>query len=598
MSRYMTAQQALKYMYECEEDEGALPEGSDSEFELDDELGDPSILFREEEEETPTCSVQLRPTHQRTPRRAQRTRTRSRSPLTEAAPETRAGQWNTEEDADAAPVVSRFQPRRTPGPQMDLMSNHSPSELFLLFFAADTVKTICDNTNRYAAKNQANGKKYKWAELDTEELYRFFGLLIYMSLVQLPSVQDYWRQNHFLSVPTPAKVMTRDRFRTIMWNLHPSNPEEDVKNDKKKGTPGYDKLSRLRPVYDDILNACQAYYQPKRELAVDERMVPTKAKTGMTQYNMKDKPTKWGIKLFVLAESSSGYTVSFSLYTGKTHTASEHGLSYDMVMKLIQPSYLGTVYHIYMDNFYTSPTLFKDLASKKFGACGTYRESRKGCPKGRPNALTKKSGRGSVRWIREGPVVFVKWMDTREVSVCSTIHPAFSGETVQRREKNEVKRWIVKDIPCPTPVMAYNKYMGGVDLSDQLIQYYSAQRKTYRWYKTVLMHLVDIATANAYILHQELCKAKGVKPMTHKDFNVEMASQLCSVDMAGLPRRKAAEHIPVPISAQQNARNGRLQCRHCLRVNKVRKDTQWKCEGCDVPLCLLIDRNCFAQWHK
>ena len=76
----------------------------------------------------------------------------------------------------------------------------------------------------------------------------------------------------------------------------------------------------------------------------------------------------------------------------------------------------------------TSPKLFMDLAGMKFGARGTYRESRKGCPRGRANALSKRSGGGSLRWIREGPFVFVKWMDTWEVSLYSTIHPAFSGE--------------------------------------------------------------------------------------------------------------------------------------------------------------------------
>lgn len=98
--------------------------------------------------------------------------------------------------------------------------------------------------------------------------------------------------------------MTRERFRirSIFWNIHLSDPDEDIENDRRKGTPGHDKLFRVRPLYDNILSACQAYYHPRRELAVDERMVATKAKTGMTQY-MKDKPTKWGIKLFVLAES-------------------------------------------------------------------------------------------------------------------------------------------------------------------------------------------------------------------------------------------------------------------------------------------------------
>ncbi|PWA22611.1 hypothetical protein CCH79_00021109 [Gambusia affinis] len=109
----------------------------------------------------------------------------------------------------------------------------------------------------------------------------------------------------------------------------------------------------------------------------------------------------------------------------------------------------------------------------KFGV-----ENRKGCPRERGNALTKKSKRGSVRWIREGSLIFVKWMDKHEVSVCSTIHPAFSGETVSGRVRAAEWSWAVRKIPCPTPIVAYNKNMGGVDLSDQLIQYYSSKRKT------------------------------------------------------------------------------------------------------------------------
>ena len=92
-------------------------------------------------------------------------------------------------------------------------------------------------------------------------------------------------------------------------------------NDRKKGTPDHDKLFRTKPLMDEIRTACQAHYHPRKELAVDERMVATKAKTGMTQY-MKDKPTKWGIKLFVLAESSSGYTANFNVYSGKSSSAS------------------------------------------------------------------------------------------------------------------------------------------------------------------------------------------------------------------------------------------------------------------------------------
>uniref|UniRef100_A0A3Q0S922 PiggyBac transposable element-derived protein domain-containing protein n=1 Tax=Amphilophus citrinellus TaxID=61819 RepID=A0A3Q0S922_AMPCI len=525
----------------------------------------------------------------------------SRSPLTRAAePCLSSEPWMTEKVADTAPAVSSFQPRRTPGVQVETLSRHSPKDLFLLFFATDTVRTICSNTNKNAAKNKDLGKKHKWTEVEVEELYKFFGLLIYMSLVSLPSVQDYWRQNHMLSVFLPPKVMSRDRFRSIFWNIQFSDPEEDVQNERKKGTPGHDKLFAVRPLYDDILSACQTYYQPRRELAVDEMMVETKAKTGMAQC-MEGKPTKWGIKMFILVESSSGYTIRFSIYTGKGVTLSEHGLSYDVVMNLIQPSCLGTGYHIYMDSFFTSPKLFMDLASMKFGACGTYIESRKGCPRGRPNALTKNCESGSVRWIREGPLVFVKWMDTQEVAVCSTIHPAFSGETVQRRVKDGDGRWTVRDIPCPTPVMAFNKNIGEVGLSDEFAQYYSTHRKTACWYRTMLLHFLDIATTNAFVLHREMSSAKDVQPMAHKDFMMELVCQLCGVDKANVSQSRSADHMPVPIvtvtDTRKKASKGRLKCQRCLQVYDRRSDTPWKCQACNVALCLVVDRNCFLDWH-
>lgn len=142
------------------------------------------------------------------------------------------------------------------------------------------------------------------------------------------------------------------------------------------GTPHYDRLFRVKLLMDKIREACKTCYHPKRNLAVDERMVATKAKTGMTHY-MKRKPTKWGFKLFVMADSSNGYTVDFTVYTGKDSSYTGQGISYDTVMSLMDPSFLGLSYHVYMDNFYTSPKLFRDLHARKFGACGTYRDNKK-----------------------------------------------------------------------------------------------------------------------------------------------------------------------------------------------------------------------------
>ncbi|XP_056131290.1 uncharacterized protein SCO4629-like [Lampris incognitus] len=51
--------------------------------------------------------------------------------------------------------------------------------------------------------------------------------------------------------------MPWDRYRTMFWKFHLSDPDEDVHNDRKKGTAQHDGLIRLKPLMDTIKNACQ-----------------------------------------------------------------------------------------------------------------------------------------------------------------------------------------------------------------------------------------------------------------------------------------------------------------------------------------------------
>ncbi|KAK9528088.1 hypothetical protein VZT92_014582 [Zoarces viviparus] len=160
--------------------------------------------------------------------------------------------------------------------------------------------------------------------------------------------------------------MSRDRFRSITSNLHMSDPEEDSVNDQKRGTD-YDPLQKVRSLLEIIRNCCKSVYHPKQHISVDER-VATKARLSMKQY-MKAKPTKCGLKLFVLADVN-GYTVDYKLYTGKNHGASGKGLSFDVVVELVNKDYLGSGYIVYCDNFYTSlPLLFHHLSQQGQLSC-------------------------------------------------------------------------------------------------------------------------------------------------------------------------------------------------------------------------------------
>lgn len=48
--------------------------------------------------------------------------------------------------------------------------------------------------------------------------------------------------------------------------------------------------------------------------------------------------------------------------------------------------------------------------------------------------------------------------------------------------------------------------MGGVDLSDQLLQYYQTRTQTHKYWNTLFYHCVDISVTNAYILYKMLYK--------------------------------------------------------------------------------------------
>ncbi len=89
---------------------------------------------------------------------------------------------------------------------------------------------------------------------------------------------------------------------------------------------------------------------------------------------MPKKPVKWGIKVWMCADSVNGYVISSDIYCGANSSEPVHpnGLAYGVVMKLVEP-FLNKGYSVYMDNFYSSPLLFEDLLSKNTCAVGTLR---------------------------------------------------------------------------------------------------------------------------------------------------------------------------------------------------------------------------------
>jgi hypothetical protein len=101
--------------------------------------------------------------------------------------------------------------------------------------------------------------------------------------------------------------MTINKFYLLSKFLHLSSPF--VINSA-------DKVYKVRTLIQMMINRYQKFYTCDKEISIDERMIKSKNRCNFRQY-MPDKKYKYGIKVFELAESKTGYISNLEIYTGK-----------------------------------------------------------------------------------------------------------------------------------------------------------------------------------------------------------------------------------------------------------------------------------------
>ena len=79
---------------------------------------------------------------------------------------------------------------------------------------------------------------------------------------------------------------------------------------------GFDKVFKVRKLLDLLCLLFESDFNMHQSCTIDEAMIPFKGRLKFKQY-MKDKPTKWGIKFFVLADSQTGYVERIQVYTAR-----------------------------------------------------------------------------------------------------------------------------------------------------------------------------------------------------------------------------------------------------------------------------------------
>ena len=189
-----------------------------------------------------------------------------------------------------------------------------------------------------------------------------------------------------------------------------------------------------------------------------------------------------------------------------------------MVLKLLE-GLENKGHHLYCDNYYSSPTLFTDLRWLGFGACGTVRLNRHGLPE----AIESQSrmNKGDVQSLTENGLLLMKWTDKRTVTMISTIHDDSMVSAPRWSRFADHGREVVQKRQC---VVEYNHNIGGVDLSDQMVTYYSFNHRTVKWWRRVFFHLIDTTIIIAYTLYTE--STQSARKLTHINFRIELAKGL------------------------------------------------------------------------
>ncbi|XP_056014352.1 piggyBac transposable element-derived protein 4-like [Ostrea edulis] len=366
---------------------------------------------------------------------------------------------NVDDTGAPDPRTVAFHPERQPGIQMGRLLRLSigygarlfrePVDFLKLFLTEALVFSICVATNHYAEMAISRGERLSyasqgsWQPLTEEELYRFLGIVLYMSVVKFQSIDRYWSTHAlYRNNPVPG-IMSKNRFQAILSFLQVTPPADINKAEK---------LTRIQSLVDHVCEKSKELYQPYRKIAVDERMVASKHKfSGIRQF-IKDKPVRFGIKLWVVACYMSGYTYNFFVYLGKNNTIftdKTKGIVFNVTITLCKPRF-DQGYRLFTDCFYTSIALSKELLARKIYLIGVLKSNSLSIPDKLRNVKMweRVATRGDFRWHRVDEFVFVQWKDCKVVTFMSPLHHG-SATTVCERTMKSRLTWNKKGLVQP-----------------------------------------------------------------------------------------------------------------------------------------------------
>ncbi|XP_049870488.1 piggyBac transposable element-derived protein 4-like isoform X1 [Pectinophora gossypiella] len=492
----------------------------------------------------------------------------------------------------------------------------------------------------------------RWTPTDRDEVIAFLALIILQGLYPKVTEESYFSYDGFGTTPFFGRIMSYNRYFLLKTMLH------FVDNDSTEDTTKLNKIrpvidyfnAKFSSMYYPGQNVAidESLLKWHGRLSISQKIATKAAQVGVKTYEMCESSSGylWQFRVYTgkdgpnrkrkmrqsddhntqqQTEDQDTQQERLDNSDSQTHRPEDRVIQQDqandpdtqqdrhddqssstfrprnatsqIVYDLMTPL-LHRGHTLIMDNFYNAPLLARCLKQEKTDVFGTLRLSREFVPESLKTIKKTDMRQGEIVASYCSDLSVMLWRDSNLVSMISTYHPLLIG-SVTTYNRTQVHK--------PAVVLDYNKSMGGVDRKDQYLASQALERqKTKVWYKKLFRRLYNAAIFNCFVIYD----SNPTHKLDHRQFRRTLAEDLLrlhkNIDLTTEPKLirhrettqlvarqttrpyVASNHFPMKTGSTAT------RCFMCTK-NKRPSRTAYKCEECDVNLCIVY---CFKAYHK
>ena len=561
----------------------------------------------------------------------------------------------------------------TPGSTRSAQSKRSkpvlePIEYWSMFITEPMLEEVLDETNTY--KHRLRGNAHirppylsrrcswppEWTKRQTKDrtmpdLKKFLGSLYGLAVGDKGgcSVRDMLRDDEdaeFTEVPWLKRRGVTEAWLTGWFqNIH-CQPEgweksEEAKrpapNAKKKDErageagvagekgeegnvdmPHNHHVKKIGRLLEQLNQNCLLAYIVHQMISIDEQTALCNSRCASLRRVQRHKKYD-GIRIYSINGSSNkdlGYTQYFMVDWKNGYHATVFA---DKLLDILDPVW----YNVFMDNAFTTVTNLLKWREQSVNACGTSRKNF-GFPEEldklkRPTTIKNPPlKKGEHKWLMSPDALLAAiWHDVGYVKFLSNFHTPDETTCARRVKKDEAANAVNGRVRRATliGIEMYNKFMGGTDRCDSLRGFNTTQRKSVKWWHSLLFWALDIAYVNAYAVYVSDFEAKKKdakeKPLSRKAFITRIAKKLMGEPPKTVPAKKKRRKVEgeeeedkwvcqgqdickIVAEGKQLKNAKKTDCMFCKVTSNKRKQGRFECKGCGFAL----HGKCIKQWHE